>query len=65
MVQLFVEVEDVAASAAKCEELGGRILMRPQILPDGDEIAIIAGIEGIPTGLLRPGPRAAGAQPSK
>ena len=41
MVQLFVQVEDVAAAVARAQELGGNVVMPPQMLPDGDEMAIV------------------------
>lgn len=53
LVQLFVEVEDVAGSAARVEELGGQILIPPQVLPDGDELAIVLDTEGLSLGLMR------------
>jgi len=52
-VQLFVEVGDVGAHAARAAELGGRVVIPPQKLPDGDELAICADAEGIPFGLYR------------
>lgn len=54
MVQLFVQVENVAATADNAKSLGGNIVMPPQVLPDGDEMAIILDPEGIPVGLFRP-----------
>ena len=41
LVQLFVEVDDVAAAAQKAAKLGAAVVMPKQILPDGDEMAII------------------------
>ncbi len=53
-VQLFVEVEDVAASVARATQLGARAIVPPQKLPDGDELAILHDPEGIPFGLYKP-----------
>ena len=53
MVTLYVEVEDVAASVAQCQALGGKVVFPPQVLPDGDEMAIILDAEGLPLGLFR------------
>lgn len=49
----YVRVEDVAATAAKAEKLGGRILMPPDADMLGGNLAIIADPEGTPVGLLR------------
>lgn len=53
MVQLFVAVDDVGASVAQAEELGAKVVVPPQTLPDGDEMAIILDPQGIPFGLTR------------
>jgi predicted enzyme related to lactoylglutathione lyase len=52
-VQLFVEVDDVAAAAREAASLGAKVIVPPQKLPDGDEIAILHDPEGIPFGLQR------------
>jgi len=53
MVSLYVEVDDVARYASRAAELGGKVIMPPQMLPDGDEMAVILDSEGIPFGLMR------------
>lgn len=53
-VQLFVEVEDFDTCIARARELGGAVLMPPQKLPDGDEMALITDSEGLTVGLFRP-----------
>ena len=53
LVQLFVEVDDIAASATKVEQLGGKIVIPPQTLPDGDRLAIVLDTEGLSLGLLQ------------
>jgi predicted enzyme related to lactoylglutathione lyase len=54
MVALFIAVEDLAAHVEKAKELGATIIIPPQKLPDGDEMAYIADPEGIPVGLFKP-----------
>ncbi len=50
-VVLFVQVEDVRQTAKNAEHLGGRVLVPPQVLPDGDEMAILQDPQGIVMGL--------------
>ena len=52
-VQLFVDVDDVPAAAKRVAELGGKVIIPPQKLPDGDEMAIIQDPVGITFGLKR------------
>jgi predicted enzyme related to lactoylglutathione lyase len=54
IVSLYVEVDDVGAYASRATELGGKVVMPPQKLPDGDEMAIILDVEGIPVGIFKP-----------
>jgi predicted enzyme related to lactoylglutathione lyase len=54
MVSLYVEVDDVSKYVADATRLGGKLVMPPQMLPDGDEMAIILDLEGIPVGLFKP-----------
>ncbi len=49
-----MEVDDIGAYVAKAIKLGGQIIIPPQKLPDGDEMAVILDIEGIPVGLFKP-----------
>ncbi len=56
-VQLFVSVADVARSVEQTIELGGRVIVPPTTLPDGDTLAIIADPNGITFGLMQ-GPAA-------
>jgi predicted enzyme related to lactoylglutathione lyase len=55
MVSLYVEVDDVAAFVTRATELGGTVVIPPQKLPDGDEMAVVLDVEGIPVGLFKPG----------
>jgi len=57
MVSLYVEVNDVAREVTRATELGAKVVMPPQKLPDGDEMAVILDTEGIPFGLMRRGSR--------
>jgi predicted enzyme related to lactoylglutathione lyase len=54
MVQLFVEVDDLAAHLARATTLGGKIIIPPQKLPDGDQMAVLLDTEGIPFGMFQP-----------
>ena len=51
-VQLFVEVEDVEAHVARATQLGASVIIPPQKLPDGDELAILLDPQGISVGLV-------------
>ena len=53
-VQLFIEVDDCAQHAAKARELGARVIVPPQKLPEGDELAILLDPEGRPFGIVKP-----------
>ena len=53
-VQLFVEVEDVAAHLDKARACGAQIVIPLSKLPDGEEMAVILDPEGIPVALHRP-----------
>jgi predicted enzyme related to lactoylglutathione lyase len=54
-VQLFIEVDDIDAAVAKAAGLGGQVIIPPQLLPDGDRLAILRDPEGIPFGVFVPG----------
>jgi predicted enzyme related to lactoylglutathione lyase len=54
-VQLFVEVEDVAAPVLVATKMGATVIVPPQKLPDGEEMAILHDPEGIPFGVTRSG----------
>ncbi|HZQ68713.1 MAG TPA: VOC family protein [Terriglobales bacterium] len=53
MVQLFIHVEDVKAHAKKAEGLGAHIVIPPQTLPGGDEMAVAVDPDGIPFAMFR------------
>lgn len=52
-VQLFVEVDDMADHVRRATELGARVIVPPQALPDGGALAILHDPEGTPFGVLR------------
>lgn len=52
-VQLCIEVDDVSDSVAKATGMGASIIVPPQKLPDGDELAIVLDPEGIPFAIFR------------
>jgi len=54
LVQLFVEVSDVAGYVTKAKELGANVIIPPSKLPDGDEMAVILDPEGLSLGLVKP-----------
>jgi uncharacterized protein len=54
LVQLFLEVPDVAAAVAATADEGGTIVIPPTMLPGGDQLAVVLDPEGIPFGLFRP-----------
>lgn len=51
--QLFSELDDVSIAAKRVVELGGKVIVPPQKLPDGDEMAILQDPAGITFGLKR------------
>src|SRR4051812_18072437 len=53
MVQLFVRVDDVRAHVAKAVALGGRVVIPPQVLPGGDEMAVVVDPDGLPFAMFR------------
>jgi uncharacterized protein len=53
LVQLFVEVDDVAAYAAKAEKLGATIIVPATEMPDGDALAIAVDPSGLSFGIYR------------
>ena len=53
-VQLFVDVQDIGSSLHTAERLGAVVVMPRQVLPDGDEMAIIRSPDGITFGPFTP-----------
>ena len=52
-VQLFVRVDDVKASAAQVAELGGKVIIPPSTLPEGDEMAVLMDPHGMAFAVCR------------
>ncbi len=52
-VQLFVAVDDVDEYLAKAEKLGGTIVIPKQVLPEGDEMAVLLDPEGMCVALAK------------
>ena len=53
-VQLFVEVDDVKETVERATKLGARTVIPPQVLPEGEQMAVILDLEGIPFALWKP-----------
>ena len=53
MVQLFIEVEDVKATVEQAVQMGAKVIIPPQTLPDGDEMAMVLDPEGICFGVTK------------
>lgn len=53
MVQLFVGVADVQAFVDKAVSAGATVIVPRQVLPDGDEMAILLDTEGMPFGIMK------------
>ncbi len=52
-VQLFVEVDDVAATVAKAEQAGAQVIVPPSKLPEGDEMAVLLAPNQMSFGVVR------------
>ena len=55
-VQLIIEVDDLAVVVERTVALGGTVLIPPQQLPDGDEMAVLRDPQGLSFGVTA-GPR--------
>lgn len=53
MVQLFIRVDDLQEHVRKAQNLGARIVIPPQTLPEGDEMAVAVDPDGIPFAMFR------------
>ena len=53
-VQLFIEVDDVAACVAQATALGASVVVPPTALPEGATLAVLRDPEGVPFGLTSP-----------
>ena|SRR5207248_739400 len=52
-VQLFMAVDDVAASVGKAVGLGAKVLIPPTTLPEGDVMAVLHDPQGMSFALWR------------
>lgn len=50
-VQLFIEVDDMGEYVRKATAAGAKVLIPPQKLPEGGEMAVLHDPEGVPFGL--------------
>ncbi len=48
LVQLFIRVDDVELHVSRATQLGGRVVIPPQTLPQGDRMAVVADPDGLP-----------------
>jgi predicted enzyme related to lactoylglutathione lyase len=53
-VQLFVEVGDIAGTIDKVAQNGGSVLIPPQTLPQGEQMAILRDPMGVTFGVVVP-----------
>ena len=53
MVQLFIRVDDVAEQLTRAAELGGTVVIPRQVLPGGDEMAVVVDPDGIPFAIFK------------
>ena len=50
---LIIEVNNGSSTVQRVAELGGKVMVPPQKIPDGDEVATLHDPVGIPFGLKR------------
>jgi len=53
-VQLFIQSDDVEATARKAQELGARLIVQPTALPEGDRMAVLVDPAGMAFAIWRP-----------
>jgi predicted enzyme related to lactoylglutathione lyase len=51
-VQLFIEVGDIAETVKQVQGAGGEVLIPPQTLPDGDQMAVLRDPQGLSFGVM-------------
>lgn len=54
-VQLFISVANVKDAVAKAQGLGAKVLIPATVLPEGDEMAVLLGPNGMSFGVWRKG----------
>ena len=50
-VQMFIDIQDVKAAAARAVELGAKIIIPPTRLPEGEDMAVLQDPQGMSFGL--------------
>ena len=53
-LQVFIEVADIASTVTRVVAAGGSVLIPPQSLPDGDQMAILRDPQGLSFGVMVP-----------
>jgi uncharacterized protein len=53
MVQLFIRVDDVEADVTRAVALGASVVIPRQVLPGGDEMAVVVDPDGIPFAIFK------------
>jgi predicted enzyme related to lactoylglutathione lyase len=53
-VQLFIQSDDLEATAKKAQELGARVVVPPSALPDGDCMAVLTDPTGLAFAIWKP-----------
>ena len=54
LTQLFVETDDIAGTVEAAKLAGAKVLVPPQTLPDGDQMALILDPENQSIGIFKP-----------
>jgi predicted enzyme related to lactoylglutathione lyase len=52
-VQLFMAVDDVKTCVKKAEDLGAEVIIPPTVLQNGDELAVMHDLQGMPFGIMK------------
>lgn len=53
LVQLYIEVEDIDTHVERATRAGASVVVPPSHLPDGDRMAVLVDIAGLPFGLVQ------------
>jgi len=53
-VQLFIQSDDIIATAKRAKELGARVIVEPAVLPEGDSMAVLADPTGLAFAIWKP-----------
>jgi predicted enzyme related to lactoylglutathione lyase len=55
-VQLFIQVDNCETYVERAKELGARVIVPAQVLPDGDQMAILHDPQGLSFGIVSRSP---------